>query len=386
MENNIRKILLSAAMLSAVPALCDDNHNVTLMNNIKKSRAYIYATYTSANPDSSIVNAGRILEKSIEGWAAEHAKGGAKKLSPDVLSSAIDTLFIRCVNMSSTFLFAHKKNLIQLYIKNGVKITDEDANGPVVDIGDAAGSRRDLEAFANRSNGGGNAAATSGGNGAATGGGSASSSSGAGNAIDGGSTDVQLAPDGMPDYLVEQEARQSNGGNAGSSNNDSAVKPPSAGVLSGTGSASVSSGAGSVSTGTGNRASGNSGSASASSGAGSTANTPDLSLLRPPSSGVTMSSEASSALKKIASIKSFFDLQKVMEPLKQQGVITDYGKYATMKEPAQSYLIIYDLAGNIKAVLGKDRGEGVRTNLNTHKDDGTANYKGCGALWFKLKK
>ena len=88
-------------------------------------------------------------------------------------------------------------------------------------------------------------------------------------------------------------------------------------------------------------------------------------------------------IEQIKKAKNFFELKQIMEPLKQKGDIVDYGKYATAKKPEDCYLIVYDPAGNIKALLGK--GEEERQNLNTGKEDSINNYHGCGAIWFTIK-
>ena len=88
-------------------------------------------------------------------------------------------------------------------------------------------------------------------------------------------------------------------------------------------------------------------------------------------------------IEQIKKAKNFFELKKIMEPLKQKGDILDYGKYATAKSPEDCYLIVYDPAGNIKAIL--DKGDKVRQNLNTGKEDSIKNYRGCGAIWFIIK-
>lgn len=85
----------------------------------------------------------------------------------------------------------------------------------------------------------------------------------------------------------------------------------------------------------------------------------------------------------IKKAKNFFELKEIMEPLKEKGDIIGYGKYATAENPEDCYLIVYDAAGNIKAFLGK--GEEVRRNLKTGKDDSIRNYRGCGAIWFTMK-
>lgn len=86
-------------------------------------------------------------------------------------------------------------------------------------------------------------------------------------------------------------------------------------------------------------------------------------------------------IEQIKKARNFFELKKIMEPMKERGEIT-YGKYATAEKPEECYLIVYDPAGNIKALLGK--GEKVRQNLKTGKNDGIQNYRGCGAIWFKI--
>lgn len=87
---------------------------------------------------------------------------------------------------------------------------------------------------------------------------------------------------------------------------------------------------------------------------------------------------------KIMRARNFFELKDVMEPLKQKGEITGYGKYATATDPAICYLIVYDPAGNLVAWLGK--GDDVRKNLKTGKNDTIKNYRGCGAIWFTINE
>lgn len=88
------------------------------------------------------------------------------------------------------------------------------------------------------------------------------------------------------------------------------------------------------------------------------------------------------ALEKLLKLTSFYDLEKTIEPLRIEGKVKSYGKYATMKNPEECYLIIYDTDANIRAILGK--GTDSRKNLRTGKDDTERAYKGCGAFWFIL--
>ena len=90
------------------------------------------------------------------------------------------------------------------------------------------------------------------------------------------------------------------------------------------------------------------------------------------------------ALLRIKKAKNFFELKEIMQPLKERGDIIDYGKYATAKHPESCYLIVYDPAGNIRALLGKGKDE--RPNLKTGRKDTIKNYRGCGAIWFTLRE
>lgn len=88
-------------------------------------------------------------------------------------------------------------------------------------------------------------------------------------------------------------------------------------------------------------------------------------------------------IEQIKKARNFFELKQIMEPLKEKGDILDYGKYASAENPEDCYLIVYDPAGNIRALLGT--GKDSRWNLKTGKDDSLTNYRGCGAIWFILK-
>lgn len=90
------------------------------------------------------------------------------------------------------------------------------------------------------------------------------------------------------------------------------------------------------------------------------------------------------ALLRLNEAKNFFELKDIMQPLKEEGKIIDYGKYATMEHPEDCYLIVYDPAGNICAILGKGKDE--RENLRTGLSDSIRNYRGCGAIWFTLNE
>lgn len=89
-------------------------------------------------------------------------------------------------------------------------------------------------------------------------------------------------------------------------------------------------------------------------------------------------------IEQIKKARNFFELKQIMEPLKEKGDILDYGKYASAENPEDCYLIVYDPAGNIRALLGT--GKDSRWNLKTGKDDSLTNYRGCGAIWFRFNE
>ena len=88
------------------------------------------------------------------------------------------------------------------------------------------------------------------------------------------------------------------------------------------------------------------------------------------------------ALQRIASLIQFSEARDCFVDLKSKGIIKEYGKYSTMKDVNQSYLLIYNREGMIEAVLAP--GKDIRKNIKTGKDDSLSNYSGRGALWFTM--
>ena len=89
-------------------------------------------------------------------------------------------------------------------------------------------------------------------------------------------------------------------------------------------------------------------------------------------------------LNKILKAKNFFELRTTLKTLIDQKAIISYGKGKTNKQPESCYWVIYDRAGNIKAVL--DKGKDNRKNLKTNRNESLSNYegKGYGAIWFQI--
>lgn len=91
-------------------------------------------------------------------------------------------------------------------------------------------------------------------------------------------------------------------------------------------------------------------------------------------------------LKQILKAKNFFELRDTMKTLIRQGAVSDYGKRETCRQPEACYWIVYDRAGNIKAILGK--GQSIRKNFKTGRVDSLTNYQGKGyaGIWFQIKE
>ena len=77
----------------------------------------------------------------------------------------------------------------------------------------------------------------------------------------------------------------------------------------------------------------------------------------------------------------YSELVETINRLKSSGMITHYARYASLTKPEMYYLAIYDRRGTILSVLTNGN---PRLNVETGKEDGVLNYKGCGAIGFLL--
>lgn len=85
----------------------------------------------------------------------------------------------------------------------------------------------------------------------------------------------------------------------------------------------------------------------------------------------------------IADYTDYAVLAQKITSLKQTGMITDYGRYASLEDKDSYYMAVYNVNGKVVAVLtpGPDR-----YNVKTGKADSLENYKGCGAIGFKVNE
>lgn len=93
--------------------------------------------------------------------------------------------------------------------------------------------------------------------------------------------------------------------------------------------------------------------------------------------------ELPEAIKRLLALEKYEELPPCVDALKEEGLITEYNRYASLPNPDDYVLIIYNRAGEIEAILSEGS---ERTNMRTGRTDGVANYKGRGAIGVKLSK
>ena len=81
--------------------------------------------------------------------------------------------------------------------------------------------------------------------------------------------------------------------------------------------------------------------------------------------------EQPEAIKRLLALKMYDEVPACVETLKKEGLITEYNRYASLSNPDDYVLIIYNRAGEVEAILS----EGAeRINMRTLQADGVANY------------
>ena len=85
----------------------------------------------------------------------------------------------------------------------------------------------------------------------------------------------------------------------------------------------------------------------------------------------------------ILAISHAQNIQPFIKKLQSENRISRFGKYADMPSDINCYLFVYDRNMNIPAYLRKEGA--IYINLKTGEMDDVANYKGCGAIWFRIR-
>lgn len=87
------------------------------------------------------------------------------------------------------------------------------------------------------------------------------------------------------------------------------------------------------------------------------------------------------AVNTIAACVQYSVMAEKMKELKVQGKIKSYDRYASLDNPDNYYLVIYNREGKVVAVLTPGS---ERRNVKTNQVDGVKNYSGCGAIGFEI--
>lgn len=87
--------------------------------------------------------------------------------------------------------------------------------------------------------------------------------------------------------------------------------------------------------------------------------------------------------REMLNISTFIQLNDYINQGRANGTITRLGKYSDMPQSGLIYTFIHNREGQIAACMKVN--DGSVLNLNTGKEDKISNYKGCGAIWIKLK-
>lgn len=88
-------------------------------------------------------------------------------------------------------------------------------------------------------------------------------------------------------------------------------------------------------------------------------------------------------VQEITKCTRYSDMASMITDMKQQGRIAHYGRYSSLQNPKDYYLAIYNKEGEVVAVLTPGT---ERINVQTRQTDSEKNYKGCGAIGFKINK
>jgi len=82
-------------------------------------------------------------------------------------------------------------------------------------------------------------------------------------------------------------------------------------------------------------------------------------------------------------IKDAENIEAFIRWLKDSDRLDSYGSYKNIHEQDSCYVFVHNKEREIAAHLKRAYGDYL--NLNTGKVDDISNYKGCGAIWFKIK-
>ena len=291
-------LLLCMALWMSVSATAQGGDPRTTINQIKKSKAFLYGEATMLDKDAAYELANEILQQEIETWAKDHSKKEADRVVAVDVHQLVDSIVLPRVNMIRVFLYVRKKNLIPIYEKAGVVIVDKEADEPSPTLTQGITSP----------------------------------------------TPSQEKEDQSPDSIAQDSLHSEGLGEVAPTKETGEVAPSEE-----TGEPVPSQEQG-------------------------------VATEEADSLDYAVTETEQLVLEQVKPLKSFFRIRDVLVPLKEQGMVEDYGKYSSLEHPERAYLIIYDANARVRAVLGK--GKNKRCNMLTNATESMDDYRGCGAIWF----
>ena len=88
--------------------------------------------------------------------------------------------------------------------------------------------------------------------------------------------------------------------------------------------------------------------------------------------------------KKMLAIKTFQELNDYVNKGREQEWITSVGNYASMPTTGTFYVFIHNKQREVPACLKVQDDKAI--NIKTGHEERVSDYKGCGAIWIKIKE
>lgn len=87
--------------------------------------------------------------------------------------------------------------------------------------------------------------------------------------------------------------------------------------------------------------------------------------------------------KEMLNVKTFIGLNDYINQGRENRSITDVGNYSNLPKSGLVYVFVHNREGEIAACMKVV--DGKATNLSTGTNDAITNYKGCGAIWIRIR-
>lgn len=314
----MKRLLSLILILSLSLGTWADDKQLRIINDIKKSREYLYGDATMGTLQEATSLAYELLQKEVLNWASERTDSPIKSISPMDINRLADTIVTRRADMFRVFAYVKKVKLNAMFYDNGIAYLDSLDFGKITNP-----DSRIME-----------------------------------EQKQGEQQEITVSDDALKQIHSQFFNKPASGKESHTSATPSSGKESNSSARPSTSRESRSSARPSV-------------------------ENESRPSVRPSIGEEQLGTVAKKVIARIKKARNFFDLKNVLPQLKQEGLISNYGKLATAENLEECFLIVYDAAGNIKALLGK--GIETRPNLNTGATDKLENYRGCGALWFKIK-